>query len=61
MKGNPRMNAKPEMRLRALLHARGYRFRKDLMLKVGGVRIRPDVVFTRRKVAIFVDGCLWHV
>jgi DNA mismatch endonuclease (patch repair protein) len=26
-----------------------------------GGRVRPDVVFTRRKVAIFVDGCFWHV
>lgn len=22
--------------------------------------MRPDVVFTRRKVAVFVDGCFWH-
>ncbi|ADJ50913.1 DNA mismatch endonuclease, patch repair protein [Amycolatopsis mediterranei S699] len=26
-----------------------------------GVRVRPDIVFTKRKVAIFVDGCFWHV
>ncbi len=23
--------------------------------------MRPDVVFTRRRVAVFVDGCFWHV
>lgn len=23
-------------------------------------RVRPDVVFTRRRLAVFVDGCLWH-
>ena len=23
--------------------------------------VRPDVVFTRRRVAVFVDGCFWHV
>jgi len=23
-------------------------------------RVRPDVAFTRRKVAVFVDGCFWH-
>ena len=38
--------------------ARG-RFRKDLRLDLGGVRPRPDIVFTRRKVAVYVDGC-WH-
>ncbi len=27
---------------------------------VGGERIRPDIVFTRRKVVVFVDGCFWH-
>ncbi len=26
-----------------------------------GVRVRPDIVFTRRKLAVFVDGCFWHV
>jgi DNA mismatch endonuclease (patch repair protein) len=23
-------------------------------------RVRPDIVFTRRRVAVFVDGCFWH-
>jgi DNA mismatch endonuclease, patch repair protein len=27
---------------------------------VGGQRVRPDVVFTRSRVAVFVDGCFWH-
>jgi DNA mismatch endonuclease (patch repair protein) len=22
--------------------------------------VRPDVVFTRARVAVFVDGCFWH-
>jgi DNA mismatch endonuclease (patch repair protein) len=26
----------------------------------GSVRVRPDIVFTRRRVAVFVDGCFWH-
>jgi DNA mismatch endonuclease, patch repair protein len=25
-----------------------------------GLRVRPDVVFTRAKVVVFVDGCFWH-
>jgi DNA mismatch endonuclease (patch repair protein) len=27
---------------------------------VGRERVRPDVVFTRSRIAIFVDGCFWH-
>jgi DNA mismatch endonuclease (patch repair protein) len=54
------MNTKPEIALRSALHRRGLRFRKDHPLRVGGVRVRPDVVFTRWKVAVFVDGCFWH-
>ena len=29
-------------------------------MDVGGVRARPDVVFTRQRIAVFVDGCFWH-
>jgi DNA mismatch endonuclease (patch repair protein) len=37
------------------------RFRKDFSLLIGEKRIRPDIVFTRRKLAIFIDGCFWHL
>ncbi len=61
MKGNRRTDTKPEMALRRALHAKGYRYRKDLRLDLdGGVRVRPDIVFTARRVAVFVDGCFWH-
>ncbi|TVR05871.1 MAG: DNA mismatch endonuclease Vsr [Salinarimonadaceae bacterium] len=46
----------PERRLRSLIHAMGYRFRlhgRDLPGK-------PDIVFRRRRKAIFVHGCFWH-
>jgi len=46
--------------VRSLLHARGYRFRKDHRLDVPGARVRPDIVFTRRRLAVFIDGCFWH-
>jgi DNA mismatch endonuclease (patch repair protein) len=59
-KANRRTGTKPEMQLRSALHHRGHRFRKDHLLRVGGVRVRPDVVFTRWRVAVFVDGCFWH-
>lgn len=62
MQANRRSNTKPEVALRAALHRRGYRYRKDFPLALaGGIRVRPDIVFTVRKVAIFVDGCFWHV
>jgi DNA mismatch endonuclease (patch repair protein) len=55
-----RANTKPEVALRSALHRLGYRFRKDLRLDLDGVRVRPDIAFTKSKVAVFVDGCFWH-
>lgn len=60
MLGNRRTNTKPEVALRSGLHAAGLRFRKDLRLDLGEVKVRPDIVFTRARVAVFVDGCFWH-
>ncbi|MBB3662605.1 DNA mismatch endonuclease (patch repair protein) [Prauserella sediminis] len=61
MRAIKRTDTKPEIRLRQRLHALGFRFRKDYRLDLPGGRVRPDVVFTRRKVAVFVDSCFWHV
>ena len=62
MRANRRSGTKPETVLRSALHGLGYRFRKDHRLDLeSGVRVRPDIVFTKRKVAVFVDGCFWHV
>ncbi|MFI2231224.1 very short patch repair endonuclease [Nocardia testacea] len=61
MRANRRADTKPEVALRKALHRRGLRYRKDLRIEVGAVKVRPDIVFTRRKVAVFVDGCFWHV
>jgi len=61
MKANRRADTKPELALRRALHALGYRYRKDYRLDLAdGARVRPDIVFTARKVAVFVDGCFWH-
>lgn len=61
MRGNRRSDTKPELALRSAIHRRGLRFRKDLMLRTpSGHRVRPDIVFTRQRVAVFVDGCYWH-
>lgn len=61
MRANRRTDTKPEMALRRALHAMGYRYRKDFRLDLAeGKRVRPDIAFTARKVAVFVDGCFWH-
>jgi DNA mismatch endonuclease (patch repair protein) len=56
MQRMPRRDTGPEVALRRELHARGLRFRKEL----GGLPGRPDIVFTRAQLAVFVDGCFWH-
>ena len=49
-------NTGPEVKLRKLLYARGIR----------GYRIhyqlpgKPDIVFVKKKIAVFIDGCFWH-
>ncbi len=60
MRGNVRTGTRPELRIRSLLHRLGHRFRKDHAIVAGDVRVRPDIVFTRSRVAVFVDGCYWH-
>lgn len=59
-RGNRRSGTKPERALRSALHRRGLRFRKDLLVRCGDVRVKPDIVFTRARIAVFVDGCFWH-
>jgi DNA mismatch endonuclease, patch repair protein len=61
MKGNRKRDTRPEVALRAALHRDGLRFRKDFPIRPDAGRlIRADVVFTRPRVAVFVDGCFWH-
>jgi DNA mismatch endonuclease, patch repair protein len=61
MRANRRTDTKPELALRRALHRQGYRFRKDYRLDLAdGKRVRPDIAFTARRVAVFVDGCFWH-
>ena len=60
MRANPRRDTAPERRLRSALHRRGWRFRIDFPVHSTARRVRPDIVFTRRRVAVFVDGCFWH-
>lgn len=48
-------NTEPEMIARRFLHALGYRYRVSTDLPG-----RPDIVFSGRRVAVFVHGCFWH-
>lgn len=49
-------DTKPEMIVRRVVHARGYRYR----LHGKGLPGRPDLVFSGRRKVIFVHGCFWH-
>jgi DNA mismatch endonuclease, patch repair protein len=60
MRANRRTDTKPEVALRRELHRQGFRYRKDFRLDLTGARVRPDIAFTARRVAVFVDGCFWH-
>ena len=60
MRANRRTDTGPEVAVRSLLHRHGLRFRKDMPITAGTFRVRPDIVFPRRQVSIFIDGCFWH-
>ncbi|WP_420734596.1 very short patch repair endonuclease [Brevibacterium luteolum] len=53
-------DTKPELQIRSRLHSAGLRFRCNYRIDLPEGRVRPDIVFTRRRVAVFVDGCFWH-
>jgi len=62
MKANRRRDTGPELGVRSVLHRRGLRYRVDFPVTLDGRprAVRPDVVFPRQRVALFVDGCWWH-
>jgi len=49
-------NTKPEIMLRKFLFSKGLRGYR-ISEKITG---KPDIVFTKYKVVVFVDGCFWH-
>lgn len=53
-------DTRPEKAVRSAVHARGMRYRVGLRVDCGEVKVRPDLVFTRSRVAVFIDGCFWH-
>ncbi len=54
-----RRDTAPEVAVRREAHRRGLRYRVDMALP-GLPRRRADMVFSRRRVAVFIDGCFWH-
>ncbi|WP_069172941.1 very short patch repair endonuclease [Streptomyces griseus] len=59
MSRQARSDTAPEVAVRKLLHASGYRYR--LNERVPSMPRRTiDIAFTRAKVAVFLDGCFWH-
>lgn len=57
MSGIQGRNTKPEILVRRILHASGYRFRLHRRDLPGA----PDIVLPSRKVVVFVNGCFWHL
>jgi DNA mismatch endonuclease (patch repair protein) len=59
MQANRSRDTKPELALRRALHALGHRYRVGAR-PLHHVRRSADLVFTRKRIAVFVDGCFWH-
>lgn len=59
MRNQKRRDTKVEVAIRRRLHALGLRFRVDFRMEPS-LRVRGDIVFTRLRVVVFVDGCFWH-
>ncbi|AYY13012.1 very short patch repair endonuclease [Actinobacteria bacterium YIM 96077] len=59
MRANRGRDTRPEKALRSAVHALGFRYRVSIR-PIKGVRRTADLVFTKQKVAVFLDGCFWH-
>lgn len=56
MRGIRGSNTKPEIVIRRLLHAAGFRFRIHSRKLPG----RPDIVLKKHRAVFLVHGCFWH-
>lgn len=59
MRSNKGRDTRPELALRRAAHALGLRYRTSVR-PLPNMRRTADLVFTKVKVAVFVDGCFWH-
>jgi len=49
-------NTKPEILVRKFLYRNGYRYRLNYSKLPG----KPDIVLSKYKTVIFINGCFWH-
>jgi DNA mismatch endonuclease (patch repair protein) len=56
MRSIGRRDTRPEMQLRRLLSANGFRYR----LRQPDLPFSPDIVFPSELLAVFIHGCFWH-
>ena len=56
MSNIPSKNTKPEEIVRKYMFAQGFRYRKNVSKLPG----KPDIVLSKYKTAVFVNGCFWH-
>lgn len=59
MQGNRGHDTKAELAVRRLVHAAGLRYRVNARPEPD-LRRTADLLFTRARVAVFIDGCYWH-
>ncbi|MBY0287286.1 MAG: very short patch repair endonuclease [Mycobacteriaceae bacterium] len=59
MRANKSRDTVPELAVRRLVHAMGLRYRVNAR-PLPDLRRTADLVFPRRRVAVFIDGCFWH-
>src|SRR4051794_6211460 len=59
MESQARRDTRAELAVRRAVWRRGLRYRVDVA-PLRGSRRRADLVFTRARVAVFIDGCFWH-
>ena len=50
-------NTKPEVIVRKYLFSQGLRYRKNVSKLPG----KPDIVLTKYKTVVFINGCFWHL
>ena len=59
MQANKGRDTQPELALRSAAHALGLRYRVSVR-PLRELRRTADLVFTKARVAVFLDGCFWH-
>lgn len=59
IQGNRSRDTKPELAVRRLIHAAGLRYKVNARPE-RDLRRTADILFTRQRIAVFIDGCYWH-